>query len=167
MTEKATFAAGCFWGVEADFRRLSGVTATRVGYLGGHTVDPTYEDVCSHGTGHAEAVEVEFDPEQTSYEELLDVFWRGHDPTQLNRQGPDSGTQYRSAIFPTSEEQASTAKAYIAQLNEARAFDAGIVTKIEPDHAFYPAEAYHQDFLTQHPTYPYIVVNDLPKVAEL
>jgi peptide-methionine (S)-S-oxide reductase len=145
MTEKATFAAGCFWGVEADFRRLSGVTATRVGYLGGHTVDPTYEVVCSHGTGHAEAVEVEFDPEQTSYDELLDVFWRGHDPTQLNRQGPDVGDQYRSAVFfhsPEQEEAAIRTKAERQAQTQGR-----IVTQIEPAPEFYEAEDYHQQYL--------------------
>lgn len=144
MTEKAIFAAGCFWGVEADFRRVPGVTATRVGYTGGHTTDPTYEQVCSHTTGHAEAVEVTFDPGQVSYEELLDVFWNGHDPTQLNRQGPDVGDQYRSAIFftsPAQEESALRSKADV----QAR-IPGHVVTEVVPAPEFYAAEDYHQQY---------------------
>jgi peptide-methionine (S)-S-oxide reductase len=144
MTEKATFAAGCFWGVESAFRRIPGVTATRVGYAGGHTESPTYEDVCAHTTGHAEAVEVEFDPAEVSYRELLDLFFASHDPTQLNRQGPDVGDQYRSAIFfhsPEQEEAAVEAKAR-AQAGEHRP----VVTLIEPAPEFYEAEDYHQQF---------------------
>jgi peptide-methionine (S)-S-oxide reductase len=145
MNEKAIFAAGCFWGVEADFRQIPGVTATRVGYTGGHTTNPTYEQVCSHTTGHAEAVEVTFDPEQVSYDELLDVFWHEHDPTQLNRQGWDVGDQYRSAIFFTSPEQQEAA---LASKERAQA-DARkpIVTQIEPAGEFYEAEDYHQQYL--------------------
>jgi peptide-methionine (S)-S-oxide reductase len=145
MTEKATFAAGCFWGVEADFRRIPGVIATRVGYTGGRTEDPSYEEVCSHTTGHAEAVEVTFDPEQVSYEQLLDVFWNAHDPTQLNRQGWDVGDQYRSAIFfhsPEQEEAALRTKADV----QARA-RGQVVTLIEPAPVFYEAEDYHQQYL--------------------
>jgi peptide-methionine (S)-S-oxide reductase len=167
MSETATFAAGCFWGVEATFRQLPGVLATRVGYTGGKTTSPTYEDVCTDRTGHAEAVEVTYDPTKVSYDDLLNVFWENHDPTTPNRQGPDVGTQYRSAIFPANPEQARVAKAYIAQLNQARVFKAAIVTKIEPDRPFYAAEDYHQDFMTKHPAHPYIVYNDLPKIDDL
>jgi peptide-methionine (S)-S-oxide reductase len=143
--EKATFGAGCFWGVEADFRAVPGVTATRVGYLGGHTDNPTYRDVCSHTTGHAEVVEVEFDPDQVSYDKLLEVFWNGHDPTQLNRQGPDVGDQYRSAIFFHSPEQEAAAK---ESLEAARPrFRRPIVTEITPASTFWEAEDYHQQYL--------------------
>jgi peptide-methionine (S)-S-oxide reductase len=145
MTEKATFAAGCFWGVEAAFRRLPGVTATRAGYAGGHTDDPTYEDVCSDTTGHAEAVEIEFDPEQVSYDELLDVFWRKHDPTQLNRQGYDVGSQYRSAIFfhtPEQQEAALRSKAEVQSQTTGR-----VVTELVPAGSFFEAEDYHQQYL--------------------
>jgi peptide-methionine (S)-S-oxide reductase len=142
--EKATFAAGCFWGVEAEFRNLDGVTATAVGYAGGHTSEPTYRDVCNHTTGHAEAVRVEFDPAKISYERLLEEFWRLHDPTQLNRQGPDVGDQYRSAIFFHSPGQEEVAK---------RSRDAAqdgvkrpIVTEITPATMFWPAEEYHQRY---------------------
>jgi peptide-methionine (S)-S-oxide reductase len=165
--EKATFAAGCFWGVEAAFRQVKGVVATAVGYTGGTLKNPTYQDVCTDKTGHAEAVQVEYDPAQGSYADLLNVFWENHDPTQLNRQGPDRGTQYRSTIFPANPLQAEIAKAYIAQLDQAHAFSAAIVTTIEPGRQFYPAEAYHQDFLTRHPGSPYIVAYDLPKLEEL
>jgi len=164
---KATFGAGCFWGVEEDFRKVPGVTATAVGYSGGTVANPTYEDVCSDRTGHAEVVQVEYDPAKASYDSLLDVFWNGHNPTQLNRQGPDSGTQYRSAIFTTSDEQKKVAEAYIAQLNGAKVFGKPIATKVGALEAFYPAEAYHQDYLTLHPNQPYIAYNDLPKIENL
>jgi peptide-methionine (S)-S-oxide reductase len=144
-TEKATFAAGCFWGVEAEFRQIPGVIATTVGYTGGSTEQPTYEQVCSHTTGHAEAVLVEFDPEQVSYEELVDAFWRMHDPTQLNRQGPDVGDQYRSAIFFHSPEQKAVAKASKEAAQER--FSRPIVTEITPAPTFWPAEDYHQRYL--------------------
>jgi peptide-methionine (S)-S-oxide reductase len=144
---KATFAAGCFWGVEATFRRLPGVISTRVGYTGGHTVDPTYKEVCADGTGHAEAVEVEYDPAKISYAKLLDVFWENHDPTQLNRQGPDWGTQYRSVIFFHSPEQEAEAKASKQTLENSGRFRKPIVTQIVPAPTFYQAEDYHQQYL--------------------
>jgi peptide-methionine (S)-S-oxide reductase len=142
---KAIFAAGCFWGVEATFRQLPGVISTRVGYTGGQLPNPTYKDVCTDRTGHAEAVEVEYDPSQLSYEKLLDVFWENHDPTQLNRQGPDWGTQYRSAIFFTSPAQEAAAKASKERL-ETR-YSKPIVTQIVPATSFYEAEDYHQQYL--------------------
>lgn len=144
---KATFAAGCFWGVEATFRALPGVTSTRVGYTGGNLANPTYKDVCTDRTGHAEAVEVEFDQTKISYEKLLDVFWENHDPTQLNRQGPDWGTQYRSAIFYHSREQESAAKASKQELEKAHRYSKPIVTQIVPATTFYEAEDYHQQYL--------------------
>jgi peptide-methionine (S)-S-oxide reductase len=142
---KATFAAGCFWQVEADFRRVEGVTRTSAGYTGGSLDRPTYEDVCTDRTGHAEAVEVEFDPEQVSYGELLEVFWSSHDPTQLNRQGPDVGTQYRSAIFVHDEDQERQARASKERAQER--FDRRVVTEIVPAATFWPAEDYHQRYL--------------------
>jgi peptide-methionine (S)-S-oxide reductase len=144
-TEKATFGAGCFWGVEAEFRMIPGVTATRVGYAGGHTERPTYQDVCSHTTGHAEVVEVEFDPEQVPYERLLEVFWKAHDPTQLNRQGPDIGDQYRSVIFTHSPEQATAAEA--SKEAQRPKHSRPVVTLIEPASTFWEAEDYHQRYL--------------------
>jgi peptide-methionine (S)-S-oxide reductase len=144
---KATFAAGCFWGVEATFRALPGVTSTRVGYTGGSLANPTYQDVCTDRTGHAEAVEVEFDPRKISYEKLLNVFWENHDPTQRNRQGPDWGTQYRSAIFYHSPEQESAAKASKQELERAHRYSKPIVTQIVPATDFYEAEDYHQQYL--------------------
>ena len=145
--EKATFAAGCFWGVEAAFRMVKGVKATAVGYLGGKTKNPTYEDVCTDTTGHAEAVEVEFDPAELTYDQLLDVFWGNHDPTQRNRQGPDFGSQYRSAIFyHTPEQQAAATTAKIA-LDESGKLRRPIATEIVPATEFYRAEDYHQQYL--------------------
>jgi peptide-methionine (S)-S-oxide reductase len=144
---KAIFAAGCFWGVEATFRQLPGVKATRVGYTGGDFANPTYRDVCTDSTGHAEAVEVDYDPSKLAYEKLLEVFWENHDPTQLNRQGPDWGTQYRSAIFFTSPEQEAEAKASKAALEKAHRFSRPIVTEIVPATTFYQAEDYHQQYL--------------------
>ena len=145
--EKATFAAGCFWGVEATFRQLQGVISTRVGYTGGQLPNPTYKDVCSDRTGHAEAVEVEYDPAKISYEQLLNVFWENHDPTQLNRQGPDWGTQYRSAIFFHTPEQESAAKASKEVLGKSGRLSKPIVTRIVPATTFYEAEDYHQQYL--------------------
>jgi peptide-methionine (S)-S-oxide reductase len=145
VTKKATFGAGCFWGVEAAFRQLDGVTRTRVGYAGGELDNPTYEDVCSHKTGHAEVVEVSYDPDQVSYDDLLDVFWGKHDPTQLNRQGWDIGDQYRSVIFVHDEEQRTAAER--SKDNQQAAYRKPIVTQIEPAPAFYEAEDYHQQYL--------------------
>ena len=144
---KATFAAGCFWGVEATFRQIPGVTATRVGYTGGSFQHPTYPDVCSDRTGHAEAVEVEYDPAAVAYEDLLYVFWDNHDPTQLNRQGPDFGTQYRSAIFYHSPEQEQSARASKEELENSGRFGRPVVTQIVPATTFYEAEDYHQQYL--------------------
>ena len=145
MEKKATFGAGCFWGVEAAFRQLEGVTATRVGYAGGTLENPTYEDVCSHMTGHAEVVEVTYDPEHVSYEQLLDVFWHKHDPTQLNRQGWDIGDNYRSVVFFHDEEQREAVER--SKVQEQASRRAPIVTQIEPAQTFYEAEDYHQQYL--------------------
>jgi peptide-methionine (S)-S-oxide reductase len=147
QTEKATFGAGCFWGVEAAYRELVGVLETRVGYAGGHTENPTYKDVCSDRTGHAEVVEVTFDPERISYDHLLDVFWRSHDPTQRNRQGPDVGSQYRSVIFYHSPEQEAAAMASRDALSAAGLHKQPIATLIESAPSFYTAEDYHQQYL--------------------
>ena len=144
---KATFAAGCFWGVEAAFRRIPGVLGTRVGYIGGKTENPTYQQVCTDTTGHAEAVEVEFDPAKTPYASLLNVFWENHNPTQVNRQGPDVGAQYRSAIFFHSPEQEAEARASKEALDKSGKYKAKIATQIVPEATFYPAEEYHQQYL--------------------
>jgi peptide-methionine (S)-S-oxide reductase len=167
-TETAVLAGGCFWGVQGVFQHVTGVTNAVSGYAGGEQKTAHYETVGSGGTGHAESVQITFDPAKISYGRILQIYFSvAHDPTQLNRQGPDIGTQYRSAIFPASPEQAKVAKAYIAQLNQARVYNAAIVTKIEPDRQFFAAEDYHQDFLTKHPYHPYIVYNDLPKIDDL
>ena len=167
-SEVAVLAGGCFWGVQGVFQHVEGVSNAVSGYAGGAEKTASYRIVGTGTTGHAEAVRVTFDPRRISYGRILQIYFSvAHDPTQLDRQGPDVGTQYRSAIFPTSAEQARIAKAYIDQLNQARVYNAAIVTKIEPDRSFYPAEDYHQDFMTRNPTYPYIVYNDLPKVENL
>jgi peptide-methionine (S)-S-oxide reductase len=150
MSEKATFAAGCFWGVEDAFRAVKGVTDARVGYIGGHTENPTYQDVCTDTTGHAEAVEVTYDPAVASYADLLALFWQMHDPTTPNRQGPDIGNQYRSAIFYHTESQAEAARLSKAQLEQAGRFKRPIVTEIVPAATFYEAEAYHQQYNLKH-----------------
>ena len=148
--EKATFGAGCFWGVEAAFRKVKGVASTTVGYSGGSFDNPTYKDVCSGKTGHAETVQVEYDPSTVSYEELLDVFWNVHDPTSLNRQGPDVGTQYRSIIFFHNTTQEVAAKAAKERLQRSGRYKKPIVTEITPASEFYPAEEYHQQYLEKH-----------------
>ena len=147
MTEKAIFGAGCFWGVEAAFRAVKGVKEVISGYSGGHFKNPTYRDVCSDTTGHAEVVQVEYDPSEVSYDELLEVFWNSHNPTTSNRQGPDVGTQYRSAIFFLSPEQEATAKASKEKLERSGRWHQSIVTEISPASEFYPAEEYHQRYL--------------------
>lgn len=167
-SETAVFAGGCFWGVQGVFAHVKGVQRAVSGYAGGAANTAQYERVSDGDTGHAESVQVTFDPAQVSYGSLLQIYFSvAHNPTELNRQGPDSGTQYRSALFLQSAEQQRVAQAYIAQLDAARVFDKPIVTRLESGKAFYPAEDYHQDFLTEHPSYPYIVINDLPKVAHL
>jgi len=165
----AVLAGGCFWGVQAVFQHVKGVSSAVSGYAGGEQKTADYETVSSGGTGHAESVRVIFDPKQVSYGKLLQIYFAvAHDPTQLNRQGPDTGTQYRSEIFPQNEAQAKTAKDYIAQLDAAHVFKKPIVTKTGTmNAAFFPAEAYHQDYLIRHPYQPYIVLNDAPKVAQL
>jgi peptide-methionine (S)-S-oxide reductase len=167
-TATAVFAGGCFWGVQGVFQHTNGVLNAVSGYAGGEKSTAKYGRVSSGTTGHAESVQVTFDPNKISYGKLLQIFFSVvHDPTQLNRQGPDTGTQYRSAIFPMNAAQADVAKAYIAQLNQARVFDRAIVTRIEPDKTFYRAEDYHQDYLTLNPRQPYIAINDLPKLDAL
>ena len=167
-TEIAVLAGGCFWGVQGVFQHVDGVTRAVSGYAGGEADAANYEMVGQGTTGHAESVEITFDPSKISYGKILQIYFSvAHDPTQFNYQGPDIGPQYRSTIFPTSEEQARVAKAYIAQLDQAHVYGDTIVTTIESGRSFYPAEDYHQDFLTLNPTYPYIVINDLPKVENL
>ena len=164
----AILAGGCFWGVQGVFQHVKGVTSAVSGYAGGDKRSANYEIVSGGVTGHAESVQVTFDPRQISYGRLLQIFFSvAHDPTELNRQGPDIGTQYRSAIFPVDADQADIAKAYIAQLDKAGLFPKAVVTRIELGRTFYPAEAYHQDFLTRHPTDRYIVAYDLPKIEDL
>jgi peptide-methionine (S)-S-oxide reductase len=167
-SETVVLAGGCFWGVQGVFQHVKGVTSAVSGYAGGDKKTAQYDRVSYGTTGHAEAVAVTYDPRQISYGRLLQIFFSVvHDPTQLNRQGPDTGPQYRSALFPINAEQAEVARAYIAQLDQAHAFKKAIVTKIEPDRAFYPAEEYHQDYLTRHPRAPYIAINDMPKIDDL
>jgi len=167
-SEVAVLAGGCFWGVQGVFEHVAGVISAVSGYAGGEQRTAQYETVSTGATGHAESVKVTFDPRRISYGQILQIYFSvAHDPTELNRQGPDFGTQYRSAIFPIGDEQARIAQAYIAQLDAAHAYDAKIVTKVEPGRVFYPAEAYHQDYLVRHPDSLYIVVNDQPKIADL
>jgi peptide-methionine (S)-S-oxide reductase len=167
-SEVAIVAGGCFWGVQGIFQHVEGVTSAISGYAGGTRDAARYETVSTGTTGHAEAVRITFDPHRISYGRILQIYFSvAHDPTGINRQGPDVGTQYRSAIFPADQGQARAAEAYITQLNEARVFPAGIATRIEPGQEFYPAEAYHQDYLTLHPEQGYIARFDLPKIANL
>lgn len=167
-TQTAVFAGGCFWGVEAVFERVKGVADVVSGFSGGNAATANYNAVSFGVTGHAEAVKITYDPAQVSYSQLLKVYFAvAHDPTQLNRQGPDSGTQYRSAIFFTNEAQRKTAQAYIDQLNQAQVFRQPIVTQLAPLDKFYAAEEYHQNFIDRNPNYPYVVIHDLPKLAHL
>ena len=166
--ETAVFSGGCFWGVQAVFQHVKGVNSARSGYAGGTLKNPEYEQVSTGTTGHAESVKVTYDPSQITYGQLLRIFFSvAHDPTELNRQGPDTGTQYRSAIFYGSDEQKRIAEAYIAQLDAAKVYHSQIVTQVAPLKAFYEAEAYHQDYATLHPDNAYIMYNDAPKVANL
>lgn len=167
-TEKAVFAGGCFWGVQGVFQHVKGVTKAVSGYAGGDKDTAVYETVGGGRTGHAESVEITYEPSKVTYGQLLQVYFSvAHNPTQLNHQGPDSGTQYRSTVFAENDAQKKIADSYIAQLDKAKVFPKPIVTTLETGKTFYPAEDYHQDFLTLNPTYPYIVYNDLPKVENL
>ncbi|TKB19731.1 MAG: peptide-methionine (S)-S-oxide reductase MsrA [Mesorhizobium sp.] len=167
-TEKAVFAGGCFWGVQGVFQHVKGVSKAVSGYTGGSAENAVYEVVGTGRTGHAESVEITYDPSKVTYGQLLQVYFSvAHNPTQLNYQGPDQGTQYRSTIFAGNDEQKKVAESYIAQLDKAKVFAKPIVTTLETGKTFYPAEDYHQDFLTLNPTYPYIVYNDLPKIENL
>jgi peptide-methionine (S)-S-oxide reductase len=166
--ESAVFAGGCFWGIQAVFQHVKGVVSATSGYSGGEAKTAEYETVSTGRTGHAESVRVVYDPSQVTYGELLRVFFSvAHDPTELNRQGPDEGTQYRSAIFYGNDDQKKIADAYIAQLDSAKVWRNRIVTQVVPLKAFYPAEAYHQNYAANHPMNMYIVVNDAPKVGNL
>jgi peptide-methionine (S)-S-oxide reductase len=166
--ETAVVAGGCFWGIQAVFQHVKGVISATSGYSGGTLKNPDYETVSSGSTGHAESVQIVYDPSKVTYGELLRIFFSvAHDPTELNRQGPDEGTQYRSIIFYGNDEQKRIADAYIAQLDQAKVYGHKIVTQVVPLKAFYPAEAYHQNYFTLHPNAPYIVYNDAPKVANL
>jgi peptide-methionine (S)-S-oxide reductase len=166
--QTAVVAGGCFWGVQGVFQHTAGVVNAMSGYAGGNKSTASYQIVSTGTTGHAESVEIKYDPKKISYGKILQIFFSvAHDPTQLNRQGPDSGTQYRSAIFTTSDEQKKVADAYIAQLNAAKVYSKPIVTKVGALQGFFPAEDYHQDYLTLHPSQPYIAYNDIPKVENL
>jgi peptide-methionine (S)-S-oxide reductase len=167
-TAVAVLAGGCFWGVQGVYQHVNGVLKAVSGYAGGPRESANYDAVGSGRTGHAETVQITYDPSKVSYGKLLQIYFSvAHDPTQLNRQGPDNGPQYRSTIFPTSPQQREIAEKYIAQLDDAKVYHAAIVTTLEEGRTFYPAEAYHQDFLVRNPTYPYIVFNDIPKVENL
>ena len=167
-TQTAVLAGGCFWGVEAVYEHMRGVRSVMSGYAGGDASTATYEKTSTGRTGHAESVEIKFDPKEVTYGDILRVFFSvAHDPTQLNRQGPDTGTQYRSAIFYANDAQRDLAKSYIAELNKSGKFSRAIVTRVDPLKAFYPAEKYHQDYIAKNPRSPYVVVNDLPKIREL
>ena len=166
--QTAVFAGGCFWGVQGVFQHVKGVSKVLSGYAGGDKATAQYEKVSTGSTGHAESVQITFDPAQVTYGKLLQIYFSvAHDPTQLNRQGPDTGTQYRSAIFYTDDTQKRIAQSYIDQLNKSKVFRSAIVTRLDPLNGFYAAEDYHQDFLVNNPRYPYIVVHDLPKIKNL
>jgi peptide-methionine (S)-S-oxide reductase len=166
--EVAVVAGGCFWGVQGVFQHVAGVSSAVSGYDGGSMATAHYDMTSRGDTGHAESVRITYDPRKISYGRILQIYFSvAHDPTELNRQGPDEGTQYRSAIFPVNDEQAQVAKAYIAELNQSHAFKSPVVTTVEANKTFFPAEDYHQDFLARNPTYPYIVFNDLPKIENL
>jgi len=166
--QTAVLAGGCFWGVEGVYEHVRGVRKVLSGYAGGEKSTAEYHAVGSGRTGHAESVKITFDPQEISYGEILRIFFSvAHDPTQLNRQGPDTGTQYRSAIFYADDAQRDIAKAYIGQLNGSGVFQRAIVTRVDPLEGFFPAESYHQDFIARNPKYPYVVVNDLPKIRNL
>ncbi|WP_244106578.1 peptide-methionine (S)-S-oxide reductase MsrA [Paraburkholderia phenazinium] len=167
-SETAVFAGGCFWGVQGVFEHVRGVKQVAAGYTGGAAGTAQYETVSEGDTGHAESVQITYDPTQITYGRLLQIFFSvAHNPTELNYQGPDHGTQYRSAVFPVNPQQRTVAQAYIAQLDKAHVFSAPVVTRVEDFKGFYPAENYHQNYLVLHPDYPYIAINDLPKVANL
>jgi len=167
-SETAVLAGGCFWGVQGVFQHVKGVSQAVSGYAGGEAATAQYETVGTGTTGHAESVQITYDPSQVSFGQLLHVFFGVvHDPTELNRQGPDVGEQYRSAIFPQNDVQKKVADAYIAQLNQARVFDGPVVTRTDKDSGFFPAEDYHQDYVNSHPTAAYIAINDMPKLADL
>lgn len=166
--EKAVIAGGCFWGVQAVFQHVKGVTSAVSGYAGGQASTADYDTVSGGRSGHAESVEITYDPKLVSYGQLLQIYFSvAHDPTQLNRQGPDSGTQYRSTVFPANDDQRKVAEAYIAQLNKSSVYPKALATTVEPLKGFYPAEGYHQDYLVRHPYSMYIMVNDVPKVENL
>ncbi|WP_290814707.1 peptide-methionine (S)-S-oxide reductase MsrA [Halovivax sp.] len=165
--ERATFGGGCFWCVEAAIKTLDGVESVTSGYAGGHAEDPTYEEVCREETGHAEVVQVAFDPDELAYEDLLEVFFTIHDPTQLNRQGPDVGTQYRSIILTHDERQAELAEAFVDELEAQNVYEDGIVTEIEPLETFYEAEEYHQDYFEKNPTDAYCRMHAAPKIDKV
>ncbi|MFN6970639.1 MAG: peptide-methionine (S)-S-oxide reductase MsrA [Rheinheimera sp.] len=165
-TQVATFAGGCFWCIEAAFNQLQGVFKATSGYMGGHTANPTYRDICTGQTGHAEVVQVEFNPDVISYRQLLEILFFLHDPTTLNRQGNDIGTQYRSAVFVHDDEQRNQIQQLIAELTQQHAYSAAIVTSIEPVTTFYPAETYHQGYARQNPNQPYCQFLVLPKLAK-
>jgi peptide-methionine (S)-S-oxide reductase len=167
-TQTAVLAGGCFWGVEGVFEHMRGVRKVVSGYAGGESSTATYEKTSTGRTGHAESVQITFDPNEVSYGDILRVFFSvAHDPTQLNRQGPDTGPQYRSAIFYASDAQRDLARSYIAELNQSGEFNREIVTEVDPLEGFYPAESYHQDFMAKNPRHPYVLINDLPKIREL
>ncbi|CAB3722411.1 peptide-methionine (S)-S-oxide reductase MsrA [Achromobacter piechaudii] len=166
--EKAVIAGGCFWGVQAVFQHVKGVSNAVSGYAGGQATTANYDTVSNGSSGHAEAIEITYDPKQVTYGQLLQIYFSvAHDPTQLNRQGPDRGTQYRSAVFPANDGQRKVAEAYIAQLNKSGVYSKALATTVEPLKQFYPAEGYHQDYLVKHPNSMYIVINDVPKVENL